>query len=435
MSFGISLSGLNASASSLDVVGNNIANSGTTGFKGSRANFSDVYAAGSLNLSANLVGEGVNVQQIQQQFTQGNISQTGNGLDLALNGNGFFVVKDGTGLSYTRNGTFSLDRNGFLVNGAGQQVQAYPALVGGGFNQGALGSLQLTPTQNAPLQTSSGTVGVNLPANTVLPGLPGTTAPAAFNPSNPATYTSTTSTSVFDSLGNQHTGSLYFVPATTSTTVAGPPAVTTYSQVPNTWNAYMTVDGVATTGSPATLVFSQSGALTTVNGSATNKAATFGVAAGGLGNAAGALSMAFDFTNTTQYGSPFGVNTLTQNGYASGQVSGINVDKSGIVSATYTNGQSIQVGQLALSNFPNPAGLAPTGNSNWKQTFSSGAPVSGTAGSSNLGSIQSGALEASNVDLTKELVSMIVAQRSFQANSEMIKTNDQITQTILGIRG
>lgn len=431
MSFGISLSGLDAASSNLDVIGNNIANSGTTGFKGSRADFSDVYAAGSLNLSANLVGEGVNVQQIQQQFTQGNISQTGNSLDLALNGNGFFVVKDGTGLSYTRNGTFSLDRNGFLVNGSGQQVQAYPALVGGGFNQGALGSLQLTPTQNAPLATSTGAVGVNLPANTTLAGLPGTTAPPVFSASTPSTYTSTTSTSVYDSLGNQHTGSFYFVPAYTSATAGG---VTTYTQTPNTWDVYMTVDGVATSGSPTTLSFNSSGALTQVNGSAASTVATFGVAAGGLGNAAAALSMGFDFKNTTQFGSPFGVNSLTQNGYSSGQVSGINVDKSGIVSATYTNGQSIEVGQLALSNFPNPAGLAPTGNSAWKQTYASGAPISGTAGSSNLGAIQSGALEASNVDLTKELVNMIVAQRAFQANSEMIKTNDQVTQTILGIR-
>ncbi len=432
MSFGISLSGLDAASSNLDVIGNNIANSGTTGFKGSRADFSDVYAAGSLNLSANLVGEGVNVQQIQQQFTQGNISQTGNSLDLALNGNGFFVVKDGTGLSYTRNGTFSLDRNGFLVNGSGQQVQAYPALVGGGFNQGALGSLQLTPTQNAPLATSTGAVGVNLPANTTVAGPPANPG-ATFSPTDPTTYTSTTSTSVYDSLGNQHTGSFYFVPQTAAVTPATIPP--TYKQVANTWDVYMTVDGVATSGSPTTLTFDSSGALTQVNGSAASTVATFGVAAGGLNNAAAALSMNFDFKNTTQFGSPFGVNSLTQNGYSSGQVSGINVDKSGIVSATYTNGQSIEVGQLALSNFPNPAGLAPTGNSAWKQTYASGAPISGTAGSSNLGAIQSGALEASNVDLTKELVNMIVAQRAFQANSEMIKTNDQVTQTILGIQG
>ena len=426
MSFGISLSGLDASSSSLDIIGNNIANSGTTGFKSSRANFSDVYAAGSLNLSANLFGEGVNIQQIQQQFTQGNISQTGNSLDLALNGNGFFVVKDGTGMSYTRNGTFSLDRSGFLVNGAGQQVQAYPALAGGGFNQGALSSLQLTPTQNTPQATTTGTVGVNLPANTTIAGLPGTTAPAAFNPALPSTYTSTTSTAIFDTLGAQHTGSFYFVPKTTSTTVGG---VTTYSQVPNSWSVYMTVDGVqASTGNPGTLTFSTSGALT-------SSPSTLTFQTNNVANAAIPQSMTFDFANTTQFGGGFGVNSLTQNGYASGQVSGINVDKSGIVSATYTNGQSIQVGQLALSNFPNPAGLAPTGNSDWKQTFASGAPVSGTAGSSNLGSIQSGALEASNVDLTKELVNMIVAQRAFQANSEMIKTNDQVTQTVLGIRG
>ena len=422
MSFGISLSGLDAASSDLDVIANNISNSNTIGFKDSRANFSDVYAAGSLNLSANQIGEGVNVQQVQQQFTQGNISQTGNSLDLALNGNGFFVVKDSTGLSYTRNGTFSLDQNGYLVDGSGQQVQAYPAIAGTTtFNQGALSSLQLTPTMNTPLPTSTGGVGVNLQASSALPSNFNTNG---FVATDPTTYTSTTSTTVYDSLGTAHTASFYFVPTPNA---AVPPVAT-----PNSWNVYMTVDGKTATGSPQKLTFNSSGALTQT-APATNTL-TFSETGANLGDGAANLSMAFDFSNTTQFGSAFGVNTITQNGYSSGQVSGINIDSTGIVSATYSNGQSIQVGQLALSNFPDPSGLAPVGSSNWKQTYASGAPISGTAGSSNLGSIQSGALESSNVDLTKQLVNMIVAQRSFQANAQMITTNDQITQTILNIR-
>ena len=419
MSFGIPLSGLDAASSSLDVIANNISNSNTTGFKDSRSNFADIYAQGSLSLSQNQIGEGVQVQAVEQQFGQGNISQTGNNLDLALNGNGFFIVKDGAGLSYTRNGTFSLDRQGFLVNGDGQQVQAYPAIAGGGgtFNQGALSSLQLTPTMNTPQPTSTGTLGVNLTANSPL--IDPTTTPLVVT--DPTTYTSTTSTAVYDSLGVQHTGSFYF---TAVATPVGAPAGTAA-----TWNVNMYVDGKST-GAPQTLTFNSSGALTAPSPAKL----TFTDPAANLGNGAAALTMAFDFGTTTQFGSPFGVNSITQNGYSSGQLSGINVDASGIVSASYSNDQSVQVGQLALANFPDPNGLAPVGNSNWRQTYASGAPVQGASGTSTLGTIQSGALESSNVDMTKQLVDMNVAQRTFQANAQVITTNDQITQTILQIK-
>ncbi len=419
MSFGIPLSGLDAASSSLDVIANNIANSNTTGFKDSRSNFADIYAQGALNLSQNQIGEGVQVQSVQQQFGQGNISQTGNNLDLALNGNGFFTVKDSSGLSYTRNGTFSLDKNGFLVNGDGQQVQAYPAIAGaaGTFNQGALSSLQLTPTMNTPQATSTGTLGVNLPANSNVITPP--TPPAVFDPTNPSNYTSTTSTAVYDSLGVQHTGSFYF------SEVAVPNG--SPKNYAAAWNVNMTVDGAAA-GTAQTLYFDSSGALVSPT-----KPSTLTFSATPT-NGAAVMNMTFDFGATTQFGSPFGVNTITQNGYSSGQVSGINVDATGIVSASYSNGQSVQVGQLALANFPDPNGLAPVGNSNWRQTFASGAAVQGTSGTSNLGSIQSGALESSNVDMTKQLVDMIVAQRTFQANAQVITTNDQITQTILQIK-
>ncbi len=423
MSFGISLSGLDAASSDLNVISNNIANSGTTGYKSSRANFADVYAQGA-NLSSNQVGEGVEVQAIQQQFTQGSISQTGNSMDLALNGNGFFVVKDGSGVAYTRNGTFSVNAQGYLVNGSGQKVQAYPALpavggVPGGFNTGAPQGILLPTTMNIPQPTTTGTVAVNLPASSPIPGV-------TFDPTKPNTYNSTTSTAVYDSLGTQHTASFYFVPATT-------PAAGAAAGVASTWNVYLSVDGTTVNqATPGTLSFNSSGGLVSAAGGATNGQLNF--TDNGLTNGAAPLSMDFDFSKTTQFGSPFGVNSLTQNGYASGQMSGVSIDASGVVSATYSNGQTTPVAQLAIANFPNSNGLVPTGNSNWKQTYASGAPVEGVAGTSNLGTIQSGSLESSNVNLTQELVSMIVAQRAFQANAEAIKTNDQITQTAIAIK-
>ena len=404
MPFQISLSGVDASSSSLDVVANNIANSQTTGFKTSTAEFADVYATGSLNLSSNQSGEGVTIAGIAQQFTQGNITQTGNNLDLAISGQGFFTLHDASGYSYTRNGSFSVDNQGFVVNETDQRVQVYPALATGGFNTGALSDLQLNTSQSAPNPTANIAVNLNLPANSTAPAV-------AFNPTNPATYNNTTSTAVYDSLGNQHTATFYYIA----------------TAVPNDWNVAMTVDGTQVGGLQA-MDFSPAGVLTTP---------ATGVFAFPADPIAGAnpLTLSVNMTGTTQYGNQFGVNSITQDGYSTGQLTTISVDGTGIVSAKYTNGRSLELGQLAMSNFPNPQGLAPIGNSNWSQTFSSGGVIHGTAQSANLGSIQSGALESSNVDLTKELVNMITAQRAFQANAQMITTDDQITQTILQIRG
>lgn len=403
MPFQISLSGVDASASSLDVVANNIANSQTTGFKTSTAEFADVYATGSLNLSSLQTGEGVTIAGIAQQFTQGNITQTGNNLDLAISGQGFFTLHDASGYSYTRNGSFSVDNQGFVVNETDQRVQVYPALATGGFNTGALSDLQLNTSQSAPNPTANVAVNLNLPANS--------TAPVnAFNPTDPTSYNNTTSTAVYDSLGNQHTATFYYIA----------------TAVPNQWNVAMTIDGTQV-GGLQPLDFSAAGALTTpANG-------TFAFPADPIAGA-NPLQLTVNMTGTTQYGNQFGVNSITQDGYSTGQLTTISVDGTGVVSAKYTNGRSLELGQLAMSNFPNPQGLAPIGNSNWSQTFASGGVIHGTAQSANLGSIQSGALESSNVDLTKELVNMITAQRAFQANAQMITTDDQITQTILQIR-
>jgi flagellar hook protein FlgE len=405
MPFRISLSGLDATSSALDVVANNIANSNTTGFKTSRVNFADVYATGSLNLSSLQSGEGVTIASIDQQFTQGNIAQTGNNLDLAISGQGFFTLHDASGYYYTRNGTFSVDRTGFVVNSQGQRVQVYPALPNGQFNTGALQDLQLNTSQSAPQQTSNVAANLNLPANAAVP----TDAP--FVPTDPLSYNNTTSTAVYDSLGYQHTASFYFIKQ------AGA----------NAWDVAMTIDGTQV-GAAQPLQFSSSGTITApANG-------TFAFPAYNTTTGSQPMNVTVNFTGTTQYGDQFAVNTVTQDGYSTGQLTTISVDNTGVVSAKYTNGRSLLLGQLAISNFPNPQGLAPLGNSNWSETFASGNVIRGTAGSSNIGLVQSGALEASNVDLTKELVNMITAQRAFQANAQMITTDDQITQTILQIR-
>jgi flagellar hook protein FlgE len=404
-SFSIALSGLTAANTALDVTSNNIANANTVGFKDSQAEFADVYASGAVNLNSSTSGEGVQVVTAAQQFTQGNISTTSGGaLDLAISGNGFFTINSASGTEYTRNGQFSEDSNGNVVTDTGQFLQVYPPLATGGFNTGALSNLNLNTAQSAPVATSTGNVILNLPSNATAP----TQTP--FDPTNSETYNQSTSTTVYDSLGNSYPATFYFSQTAT----------------PGLWNVNMTVNGTQV-GGTQTLTFSNTGAVTApANGNVTF--AGFDPTDGAL-----PMSMAFNFGQTTQYGTQFGVTSITQNGYTTGQLSTVSIDPTGIVSAVYTNGRSTQLGQLAIANFPNDQGLQQLGNTNWAQTFSSGTVVQGTANSAGFGSIQSGALESSNVDLTTELVNMITEQRAFQANAQVITTADQMSQTVIGI--
>jgi flagellar hook protein FlgE len=404
-SFSIALSGLTAASTDLDVTANNIANSNTVGFKQSRAEFADVFAAGAVNLNTSAVGEGVRLAATAQQFTQGNISTSGSNLDLAISGDGFFTLQDpSNGIVYSRNGQFSEDKNGNVVTATGQALQVYPPTTTGGFNTGALSNLNLQTAQSTPLATTGGNVILNLPAGTKPP------TGGAFDPANPATYNQSTSTTVFDSLGNSFPATFFF----------------TQTATPGLWNVNMTVNGVlnATTNP---LQFSNTGAVTPPASGALNFP---GFAPG---DGAAAMNMTFNFAQTTQFGGGFGVTSITQNGFATGQLSTVSIDPTGVVSAVYTNGRSTQLGQLALANFPDPQGLKQLGNTNWAETFRSGNHISGTAGSAGFGSMQSGALEASNVDLTTELVTMITAQRAFQANAQVITTSNQLSQTVINI--
>lgn len=405
MPFRIALSGLNAASSELDVTANNIANANTTGFKGSRAEFADVFAAGTLDSGGVAIGNGVRLANVAQQFTQGNIEFTSSGLDLAINGQGFFTLRDGTGFVYTRNGAYSVDRDGFVVNANAQRLQVYPPVPTGGFNTGTLNDLRLQTSQSTPSATTSGEVVVNLPAGAAPPAV------GVFDPADPQSYNHSTSTAVYDSLGNLQQATFFFI----------------RTPNPNEWQVALTVNGTQV-GGPQTLQFSSSGLQTVPAGG------DIAFPAYDPGNGALPLTMTFDFSQATQYGGQFAVSALNQDGFSSGRLTSIDISDTGVVFARFTNGRAIELGQVAMSNFPNAQGLRQLGETTWGESFSSGGVIRGEAGSASFGLIQAGALEGANVDLTQELVAMITAQRSFQANAQMISTADSITQTIINIR-
>lgn len=410
MAFGIALSGISAAQTDLDVTANNIANSETTGYKESRTEFAELFSTSLQGVSSLQPGNGVRVSRIAQQFSQGNIQTSSNSLDMAINGSGFFAVSDAGALQYTRAGAFSPDANGVVVNAAGQRLQAYPALNNGAFNTSTMGDLQIQTNQSAPSATTSAQTIFNLPANAAQP------VNATFNPADASSYNNATSVTVYDSLGAAHTSTLYFVKTATA----------------NQWQSRLYVDGTAVgTGTPAVftqnLTYSAAGALTSPAGGQVS----YGTYTPTTG--ANALNINFDFSKTSQYGNSFGVTSVSQDGFTTGQLTGITVDPTGVVQANFTNGQSTSLGQVALVNFASPQSLQKVDGTNWVETFSSGQPVLGASGASGFGSLQSGAVEASNVDVTKQLVNMIVAQRNYQANAQMISTEKSITETIINM--
>jgi len=404
MSFNVALTGLNAATQDLSVVSNNLANATTTGFKSSRAEFGDIYAATQTGVSSTAVGNGVSVQEVAQQFSQGNVETTGNSLDLAINGNGFFTVSNNGALSYTRDGEFQLNNAGQVVTATGGALQVYAPLPTGGFNTGGLSDLTLTTNESAPQATANASITATLPANATPP----VTTP--FSPTDPTSYTDTTSMTVYDSLGAAHTASLYFIKGAAA----------------NDWSVQTYVDGNAV-GTPQDLQYSTSGVLTNpANGQVALPAYT-------PATGAADMNLNFSFTGTQQTGDTFAVTAVQQDGFTTGTLTGINIDSTGVVQASFTNGRSVDLGQVAMANFANNQGLQQNGNASWTATTASGSVVQGIAGGSGFGNIQSGALEESNVDTTAALVDMITAQRDFQANAQMIQTQDQITQTVITV--
>ncbi|MCO7544829.1 flagellar hook protein FlgE [Stutzerimonas nitrititolerans] len=562
MSFNIGLSGLRAASKDLNVTGNNIANAGTVGFKQSRAEFSDVYAASVLGTGKNPQGSGVLMSNISQQFNQGNINYTQNALDLAINGNGFFQVSNNGAVSYTRAGYFGTDREGFLVDNFGYKLQGFPVDGNGNLQNGVVGDLQIQTTNQEPKATSTINTAFNLNSTSKSPvtwqttydadvvrqlrassggtaltsgeisslgiteaeswqaNLPTSTgiyndelkkayalaapveadfidengvrndagylsaikaaitsalgqadaevlknkdaissidqaaaaavAGATFDPADPTTYNNSTSLNVYDSQGNAHVMTQYFVKTGA-----------------NTWDMKVLIDGRNPADPSGTqpyvmgLTFNSSGALTGIanpesgpfsvgpdlkvtlnSASATNSNGWVpAISDGGTpatwspnGALANPGGIVLDFSKSSQFASSFAVNSVAQDGYTTGELAGLEIDDSGVIFARYTNGQSKVQGQIILANFANVQGLTPVGKTQWVQSFESGEPVVGTPGSGTLGALQAGALEDSNVELSDQLVNLIVAQRNYQANAKTIETESAITQTIINLR-
>ena len=402
MGFQQALSGLNAAAKNLDVIGNNVANTSTVGFKGAQAQFADVFASSLSGAGGTQIGIGTSIATVAQQFTQGNVTVTNNSLDLAINGKGFFRMSQNGVITFTRNGQFQLDKDGYIVNSKGLRLTGYQA-ASGVILPGNVGDIQISAADLLPKATAGLKVGANLSSADAVKPL------ASFNPGTPSTFNFSTATTVYDSLGQSHNMTLYF-----NKTAA------------NTWGISTYVDGAATAGGVSVLTFNSNGSYAGITNASQSATLTNG--------AASPLTMALDYSQMTQFGSAFGVNTLSQDGYASGRLNGFNIGSDGIILGRYSNGQSQQLGQVALANFVNPQGLQPLGNNQFGDTPTSGAPLVGAPNSASLGVLQSAAVEDSNVDLTAELVNMITAQRVYQANAQTIKTQDQVLQTLVNLR-
>ncbi|MGB3392804.1 MAG: flagellar hook protein FlgE [Stenotrophomonas sp.] len=407
MGFNISLSGINAANADLNVTANNVANVNTTGFKESRAEFADLFSATSYGLSRNAIGAGVRLTNVAQQFSQGNIDQTGRSLDLAVEGEGFFTLDMNGYRVYSRAGNFQTDNAGFVVNPQGARLQVYAPNADGTRFDGALTDLQLLTTDSPPRQSTMVNLGFTLPGNAAAPVV------SPFDPADSNSYShSTGGVTVYDSLGVGHTQTSYFVKTGN----------------PNEWEMHNFIDGQAA-GAATPLVFSDSGALVTPPPPSHIVLAPFTPTTG-----AGVVNLTLDVTGSTQYGEKFAMRDVRQDGYASGKLNEISISEEGVVYARYSNGADRPLGQVALTTFNNPQGLLSKGNNLWSETYASGTPRTGAPDTSDFGQIQAGSLEASTVDLTEQLVNMITAQRNFQANAQMVSTQDQITQTIINIR-
>lgn len=408
MSFQQGLSGLNAASKNLEVIGNNVANASTVGFKQSRTQFADVYANSLTGSGASQIGIGTQIATVAQQFTQGNITATNNSLDLAINGGGFFRLSNGGEITYSRNGQFQMDNQGFIVNSEGNRLTGYVANAAGVLATGAPAEININTADLPPSASTAIDGTVNLDSrNTALTA-------AGFDPSDPTTFHNSTAVTIYDSLGNAHALQTYFVK-----TNAGE------------WNVFNTVDGVSTTVLPApTAVMTFSGTGTAPTVVPATPTVTYSPTTG----ATTPQAMTLDYGNSTQFGASFSVSSLSQDGFASGTLAGFNIGGTGEIVGRYTNGQSATLAQVVLANFTNPNGLQQLGGNAWAESADSGPALVSTPDTSGLGVLQSSAVEESNTDLTAELVNMITAQRVYQANAQTIKTQDQVLQTLVNLR-
>lgn len=459
MSFNIALSGINASQKDLDTTANNISNVKTTGFKQSRAEFADVYAASVFSAGNSKVGDGVLTASVAQQFSQGALEFTENSLDMAISGNGFFATTSEIGqqdFSYTRSGAFKLNSESYIVDNQGNYLLGFPTDRDSGALQSSslatAAPIQIPDAAGAPSATGnlyqsfnldSRAPGIKVPDTSVDPDEPGN----PFDPEDPTSYTSSTSSTIYDSLGESHTVTTYFAKRDSTQTGIND----------NEWDVYVTVDGKPVnfgSGAEAAGVNNPTGTA------AEGRRIRFDGAGAPFGDVNfeeesfsldGVLSNGADSTQDvtvffrdrndeegdtapTQYASDFEVNLLEQDGSTVGRLTSLDIGEDGLIQASYSNGDVQYLGQVALTRFSNEQGLRQIGNTSWKETRQSGEALAGVAKSGSFGAIESSALENSNVNLTKELVDLISAQRNFQANSRSLEVNNTINQTILQIR-
>lgn len=429
MSFNTALSGLNAAQADLNVTANNIANVGTTGFKESRTEFADIFSTTSFGASGTSIGNGVLLANVAQQFNQGNLEFTANTLDLAVSGEGFFVLspsETNANAIFTRNGELGVDSNGFVVSNSGARLQVFPVNADGTVTATSLSStipLQLPQTAGVPTVTSLVDIGINLPANgTVLD-------PLAFDPLQASTFNASTSLTVFDSLGEPHVVTAYYIKTADNNWAA-------YYNTTDALGASLGIDiagGTAGAGGQLyhDVVFDNSGSFVS---NAPDPIITGAIDFANGSDPTQTLNFNYGNNGTTQFSSPFTVNVLDQNGFPIGRLTGVEISDTGVVRANFSNGQTTALGKIALARFQNAQGLGQIGNNSWEDSIDSGAPLVGEALTSSFGQIRSGALEVSNVDLTAQLVNLISAQRNFQANAKSIETNNTVTQAIINIR-
>lgn len=461
MSFNIALSGVSAAQRDLDVTSNNIANVNTVGFKESRAEFGDVYAASLLSGGRTKVGDGVLTQEVAQQFSQGSLQFTNNALDMAITGTGFFVTTPeltSRDFSFTRAGQFKLNQENFVVNSAGDLLMGFPVNPDGTSSSVALSTtvpVRIPDSSGSPQATGEVDIDMNLPAGDVALN------PAEFDKDDPSTYNAATSVTVYDTLGDSHVMTYYFIKDQAATA--------------NEWIVVTAVDNnlvnmADSNGAPATAPVNTAGTagpqavngvrLTFTSGGdfngvfaadglppvnpAAGKFITEPLGAGILSNGSDptqTIALDFNFSaggatpdEPSQFASAFEVTSLEQDGLPVGRLTGIDIGPDGLVRATFSNGTSEPVVRVALVRFANEQGLTQQSNTQWQESILSGEALAGEATTGTFGEVNSSALEQANVNLTTELIDMIIAQRNFQANSRALEVNNQLNQTVLNIR-
>lgn len=390
------VSGLSANGTAMSIIGDNIANTNTVGFKASRASFGDILSQNLVGSSGEFqIGRGAMLMEVSPVFTQGSFQTTDSGLDMAIDGDGFFMVKDPNGANfYTRAGHFSVDKNGYLVNPQGYKVQGYLASQQGTIT-GGVGEISLSSSFIPPVASTKADITANLNASDALPAIP-------FDPTDSASYNFSTGITIYDSLGDGHMENLYFRKTGVGTWDVYAPGSTSGNTAVG--SLAFDANGNLTAGSPVSATFSYSGAVS------------------------------FDLSSSTQYASASTILSQNQNGYPSGALKSVSINQTGIVNGLFSNGMTRAVGQIALANFQNLNGLTKYGGNLYAANLDSGQATIGVPGTGGYGRVLSNSLELSNVDLAREFVDMITIQRGYQANSKIITTSDEMLADLINLK-